>query len=55
MPARCKNEVTKKDLTQWFFKITEYARELLDCLPQLDWPREDEEDPAELDRQVGRR
>ena len=35
---RCKNEVTKKDLTQWFFKITEYARELLDCLPQLDWP-----------------
>ncbi len=35
---RCKNEVTKKDLTQWFFKITEYAQELLDCLPQLDWP-----------------
>ena len=35
---RCKNEVTKKDLTQWFFKITDYARELLDCLPQLDWP-----------------
>jgi len=35
---RCKSEVTKKDLTQWFFKITEYAQELLDCLPQLDWP-----------------
>ncbi len=35
---RCKNEVTKKDLTQWFYKITEYAQELLDCLPQLDWP-----------------
>jgi len=35
---RCKNEVTKKDLTQWFFKITAYAQELLDCLPQLDWP-----------------
>ncbi len=35
---RCKNEVTKRDLTQWFFKITEYAQELLDCLPQLDWP-----------------
>ncbi len=35
---RCKNEVTKKDLTQWFFKITDYAQELLDCLPNLDWP-----------------
>ena len=35
---RCKNEVTKKDLTQWFFKITEYAQELLDYLPKLDWP-----------------
>ncbi len=35
---RCKNEVTKRDLTQWFYKITEYAQELLDCLPALDWP-----------------
>lgn len=35
---RCKNDVTKRDLTQWFFKITEYAQELLDCLPDLDWP-----------------
>jgi len=35
---RCKNEVTKKDLTQWFYKITDYAQELLDCLPGLDWP-----------------
>ncbi len=35
---RCKNEVTKRDLTQWFYKITEYAQELLDCLPELDWP-----------------
>ncbi|NJD01416.1 MAG: leucine--tRNA ligase [Ruminiclostridium sp.] len=35
---RCKNEVTKRNLTQWFFKITEYAQELLDCLPDLDWP-----------------
>ena len=26
------------DLTQWFFKITAYAQELLDCLPALDWP-----------------
>lgn len=35
---RCKNDVTKKDLTQWFYKITDYAQELLDCLPGLDWP-----------------
>ncbi len=35
---RCSSEVTKKNLTQWFFKITEYAQELLDCLPNLDWP-----------------
>lgn len=35
---RCSTEVTKKDLTQWFFKITQYAQELLDCLSGLDWP-----------------
>lgn len=35
---RCSTEVTKKDLTQWFFKITNYAEELLDCLDNLDWP-----------------
>ena len=35
---RCKNEVTKRDLTQWFYKITDYAQELLDCLPEMDWP-----------------
>ena len=35
---RCSTEVTKKDLTQWFFKITEYADELLDKLDTLDWP-----------------
>lgn len=35
---RCNNEVTKRDLTQWFYKITEYAQQLLDCLPKLDWP-----------------
>ncbi len=35
---RCASEVEKKSLTQWFFKITEYAQELLDCLEDLDWP-----------------
>ena len=35
---RCTSEVTKKNLTQWFFKITEYAQELLDYLPGMNWP-----------------
>jgi len=35
---RCGSEGTKKNLTQWFFKITDYAQELLDYLPKLDWP-----------------
>lgn len=35
---RCSSVVTKKDLTQWFFKITDYAEELLEKLDELDWP-----------------
>lgn len=35
---RCNSVVTKKDLTQWFFKITDYAEELLSGLNELDWP-----------------
>lgn len=35
---RCETDVTKKNLTQWFFKITDYAQELLDKLEGLDWP-----------------
>lgn len=35
---RCDTEVTKRDLTQWFFKITDYAEELLQKLTDLDWP-----------------
>ena len=35
---RCNSTVIKKDLTQWFFKITEYAEELLQGLNTLDWP-----------------
>ena len=35
---RCGSEVVRKNLTQWFFKITEYAEELLRDLDTLDWP-----------------
>lgn len=35
---RCSTEVTKKDLTQWFFKITDYAEQLLEKSDDLDWP-----------------
>lgn len=35
---RCDSQVVKKDLTQWFFKITNYAEELLQGLDALDWP-----------------
>lgn len=32
---RCGAEVTKKELTQWYFKTTAYAQELYDCLEEL--------------------
>jgi leucyl-tRNA synthetase len=35
---RCGNEVTKKSLNQWFFKITDYADRLEADLEDLDWP-----------------
>ncbi len=35
---RCKSEVVHKEMTQWFFKITDYAQKLLDGLDKLDWP-----------------
>lgn len=35
---RCHTTVTRKHLTQWFFKITDYAEELLSGLENLDWP-----------------
>ncbi len=34
---RCGNEVTKKSLKQWFFKITDYADRLVEDLEDLDW------------------
>ncbi len=36
---RCSNEVAKKELEQWFFKITDYADELLEFCDKLPgWP-----------------
>ena len=36
---RCDNEVVQKELEQWFFKITDYAEELLDFTNKLPgWP-----------------
>ncbi len=35
---RCGNEVEKKSMKQWFFKITDYADALLHEIPSLDWP-----------------
>lgn len=36
---RCGNEVIKKNLSQWYIKITDYAKKLLDGLDDLnDWP-----------------
>src|SRR5690606_4198380 len=37
---RCGTEVVRRKLTQWYFKITEYAQRLLDDMAQLEggWP-----------------
>jgi leucyl-tRNA synthetase len=36
---RCGAEVTQRDLEQWFFRITNYADELLD-FSHMDWPEQ---------------
>ncbi|MBN2367057.1 MAG: leucine--tRNA ligase, partial [Calditrichaeota bacterium] len=35
---RCGTAVTRKNLVQWFFRITKYAEKLLQGLENLDWP-----------------
>jgi len=35
---RCGTLVTKKTITQWMLKITDYAQKLLDGLDKLQWP-----------------
>ena len=34
---RCGNPVTKRNLKQWFFRITSYADEILEATDDLDW------------------
>ncbi|MBQ4472452.1 MAG: leucine--tRNA ligase, partial [Alphaproteobacteria bacterium] len=35
---RCKTQVVQKKMKQWFFKITDYADELLEKIDGLNWP-----------------
>lgn len=35
---RCQTQVVRKNMKQWFFKITDFAEELLAGLDKLDWP-----------------
>ena len=35
---RCASGVIRRNLTQWFFKITDYAEELLEKLDEINWP-----------------
>lgn len=37
---RCGSLVIQKNLTQWFFKITDYADRLLEGLENISWPEE---------------
>lgn len=36
---RCGSEVVRKNMKQWFFKITDYAERLLKGLDKIDWPQ----------------
>jgi leucyl-tRNA synthetase len=35
---RCGTKVIQKEMSQWFFKITDYADRLVDDLDKVDWP-----------------
>ncbi len=35
---RCESAVTRKEMVQWFLRITQYADRLLSGLDKLDWP-----------------
>jgi len=35
---RCQAQVIQKEINQWFFKITDFAEDLLSDLDKIDWP-----------------
>jgi leucyl-tRNA synthetase len=35
---RCGSEVTKRDVSSWFFRITKYSDRLLENIKKIDWP-----------------
>jgi len=35
---RCESQVEQREVEQWFFKITDFAQDLLKGLERLDWP-----------------
>ncbi len=35
---RCGSEVTRREMSSWFFKITKYADRLLSNIEKIDWP-----------------
>jgi leucyl-tRNA synthetase len=35
---RCGTEIEQKEVPSWFFKITDFAQELIDDLDKVDWP-----------------
>ncbi|MEM7378569.1 MAG: class I tRNA ligase family protein, partial [Pseudomonadota bacterium] len=35
---RCGNPVERREIAQWYLRITDYAQELLDGLDTIDWP-----------------
>lgn len=37
---RCSSEVEKREMEQWFFRITDYAERLLKNLDWIDWPED---------------
>ena len=52
---RCGTPVVRRDLTQWFFKITDYAQRLLDDMELARVARTRDHDAAQLDRAFGGR